>query len=143
MWYVLGFEDHVFGQRRPEISGAGEDEGKRTMKSRREFLKDAAAGAVLLGSGRRGEAGICRCSTQRGRQIKSCGCARCSLHGTGSQPDEQTRAEPAGQSDGRLYRTRETDGGMEEHRSRNIFAGKTIGLKVNGLGGEGFRRMRR
>ena len=70
----------------------GPAKGKGTMKSRREFLKEAADRRRAAGHiGRRGEAGVRRMLEQRAAAGKSkVVIARdASLHGAGAQPDEQ------------------------------------------------------
>ena len=107
------------------------------MKDRREFLKSAATGAVLLSSRNRlGLAGML--AQQTGIAKSRVVVARdAALHGAGSQPDEKRvldlldRALTA-------YFGREKP--MEAWKSigfPNIVKNRVIGLKVNGLGGRG------
>jgi len=110
------------------------------MKSRREFLKEAATGAVLLGSSAAAEklafAGMLE---QRVAAAKSkVVIARdASLHGAGAQPDEQGVLNLL---DKAMAAYTGRDKPLEAWKSiipADILAGKTIGLKVNGLGGRG------
>lgn len=117
-----------------------ENEGKRTMNSRREFLKDAATGAVLLGStAAAGKMAIASMLEQQHAAGKSkVVVARdASLHGAGAQPDEQRVLNLL---DKAMAAYTGRDKPIEAWKSivpAGILAGKTIGLKVNGLGGRG------
>jgi len=111
------------------------------MKDRREFLKSAASGAVLLGSqSKLGLAGILaqHAEIAKSRVVVARDAA---LHGTGSQPDEKRVLDL-------LDRAIASYAGREKPLEKPIDAwkrilppeilqGKVIGLKVNGLGGRG------
>ncbi len=107
------------------------------MKDRREFLKDAATGAVLLGS--RSKLGLAAILGQRAAagQSKVVVATDAALHSTGSQPDEKIvlalldRAMAA-------YTGREKPvEAWKRILPQNDLASKVIGLKGNGLGGRG------
>jgi len=103
------------------------------MKDRRQFLKEAATGAVLMSSGGRlGMAAMLGETAQAGKS-KVVIARDPSLHGTAAQPDEQKvqnlldRAITA-------YTGRAKP--MEAWKSI-VPMDKVIGLKVNGLGSKG------
>lgn len=103
------------------------------MKSRREFLQDAAAGAVLIGAQSRlgwtKELGQ-RATGARSRVVVA---RDAGLRMQGSQPDEQGVLAL-------LDKAMATYTGREkpvEAWQRIVPRGKVIGLKVNGLGGRG------
>ena len=114
------------------------------MKSRREFLKDAATGAMVLGSAvateRLAFAGMLG---QGAGQHAGAGKSKvviardASLHGAGTQPDEQRVLNLLDKAMA-AYTGREKP--VEAWKSvipAKIRAGGVIGLKVNGLGGRG------
>ena len=110
------------------------------MKSRREFLRDAATGAVLLGTSAAadglGLAGMLekRAQTGKSRVVVARDAA---LHATGAQPDEK-RVLALLDKAMAAYTGREQP--VEAWRRivpPDILNGKVIGLKVNGLGGRG------
>ncbi len=110
------------------------------MKSRREFLKEAATGAVLLGSSAAADklalAGVLKQHAAAGKS-KVVIARDASLHGAGTQPDEQHVLNLLDKAMA-AYTGREKP--MEAWKSvipANILAGGVIGLKVNGLGGRG------
>jgi uncharacterized protein (DUF362 family) len=110
------------------------------MKSRREFLKEAATGVVLLGSSAAAEklafAGMLEQRVAAGKS-KVVIARDASLHGTGAQPDEQRVLNLL---DKAMAAYTGRDKSLEAWKSiipADILAGKTIGLKVNGLGGRG------
>jgi uncharacterized protein (DUF362 family) len=107
------------------------------MKDRREFLKSAATGAVLLGSqGRMGLAGML--AGQAGVGMSRVVVARdAALHGAGSQLDEKRVLDLLDRAM-TSYFGRATP--MEAWKSigfPNVVKNRVIGLKVNGLGGRG------
>lgn len=110
------------------------------MKSRREFLKEAATGAVLLGSSAAAEklafAGMLEQRVAAGKS-KVVIARDASLHGTGAQLDEQRVLNLL---DKAMAAYTGRDKPLEAWKCiipADILAGKTIGLKVNGLGGRG------
>jgi len=103
------------------------------MTSRRDFLKEAATGAVILGSqSKLGIAGMLDHHTESGKS-KVVVARDPQLHGTGTQPDEKRvlalldRAIAA-------YTGRQN---LVEAWKHIVGPGKVIGLKTNGLGGKG------
>ncbi len=105
------------------------------MKSRREFLKEAATGAVLLGTSAAAEK-LAFAGTTVGKS-KVVIARDASLHGAGAQPDEQRVLNLL---DKAMAAFTGRDKPLEAWKSiipADILAGKTIGLKVNGLGGRG------
>ncbi len=106
-----------------------------TMKSRREFLKDAATGAVLLSTASAAER-LALASAQAGKS-KVVIARDASLQGTSAQPDEQKVLNLLDKAMA-AYTGRQNP--VEAWKSvipAHILAGQTIGLKVNGLGGRG------
>jgi uncharacterized protein (DUF362 family) len=107
------------------------------MKDRREFLKSAATGAVLLGSqSKLGLAGMLAQHAQTGKS-RVVVARDAALHGTGSQLDEQ-RVLALLDKAMASYTGREKP--LEAWRHvipANVLRGGVIGLKVNGLGGRG------
>jgi uncharacterized protein (DUF362 family) len=104
------------------------------MKSRREFLKEAAAGAVLLGTSAAAEKMAIAAAAGKSKVVVA---RDASLHGSGTQPDEQRVLNLLDKAMA-AYTGREKP--VEAWKSiipASILAGKTIGLKVNGLGGRG------
>ena len=103
------------------------------MESRRDFLKTAATGALVLGS--QSKLGLAAALDQHAQTGKSkVVLARdAALHGTGAQPDEK-RVQDL------LDRAIATYTGRDhpvEAWKRIVPVDKVIGLKVNGLGGKG------
>lgn len=103
------------------------------MESRRDFLKSAATGAVLLGT--QSKLGLAAALDQHAQAGKSrVVVARdAALHGTGGQPDEKRVLEL-------LDRAMASYTGRDhpvEAWKRIVPVDKVIGLKVNGLGGKG------
>ncbi|MFP5208935.1 MAG: DUF362 domain-containing protein [Acidobacteriota bacterium] len=110
------------------------------MKSRREFLKDAAAGAVALGASVAADGlGLAGKQNERTPAGKSrVVVARdAALHGAGGQPDEK-RVLALLDKAMAAYTGREHLVEAWKHViPAEILSGKVIGLKVNGLGGRG------
>lgn len=109
------------------------------MKSRRDFLKDAAAGAVLLGSSATADKlALAAVNTHAANGKSKVVVARdATLHGTSTQPDEQKVMNLLDKAMA-AYTGREKP--LEAWKSivpANVLAGKVIGLKVNGLGTKG------
>lgn len=103
------------------------------MKSRREFLKSAATGAVLLGTQRaHGLASSLDQHAELGRS-KVVVARDPDLHGTGAQPDEK---RVLALLDRAIARYTGHDNPAVAWK-RIVPVGKVIGLKVNGLGGKG------
>lgn len=111
------------------------------MKSRREFLKEAATGAVLLGS--RGAFGLARPLVgERGEQHATAAKAKVviardsALHGGTAQPDEQ-RVQALLDRAMASYSGRDPQDAWKHIVAMGQAQGKVIGLKTNGLGGKG------
>ncbi|MGD0739023.1 MAG: twin-arginine translocation signal domain-containing protein, partial [Terracidiphilus sp.] len=105
------------------------------MKSRREFLKEAAAGAVLLGSTAAAERLAFAGATAGKSKVVIARDA--SLHDTGAQPDEQRVLHLLDKAMAAYTGRQNPVDAWKSIIPANILAGKTIGLKVNGLGGRG------
>ncbi len=110
------------------------------MKSRREFLKDAAASAVVLGSSAAADklalAGRLDKHAANGKS-KVVVARDAALHGTGAQPDEQRVMDLL---DKAMATYTGRDKPLEAWKRivpANVLADKVIGLKVNGLGSKG------
>jgi uncharacterized protein (DUF362 family) len=103
------------------------------MKNRREFLKDAAAGAVLLGASAAAEKLALAATGVKSKVVVA---RDASLHGAGAQPDEQKVLDLLDKAMA-AYTGREKLDAWKRVIPASILAGKTIGLKVNGLGGRG------
>ena len=110
------------------------------MKSRREFLKEAATGVVLLGSSAAADklalAGVLK-EHAAAAKSKVVIARDASLHGAGTQPDEQRVLNLL---DKAMSAYTGSEKPMEVWKSvipASILAGGVIGLKVNGLGGRG------
>ena len=102
------------------------------MKDRRQFLKEAAAGAMIISSGGLGMAGL-DAEMEHTRKSKVVIARDPALHGTGTQPDEKRVLDLL-------------DRAMAAHTGHDrpvqawksvVPMDKVIGLKVNGLGGRG------
>jgi len=110
------------------------------MKSRRDFLKDAAAGAVLLGSSAAADKlalGAALNTHAANGKSKVVVARDAALHGTSTQPDVQ---KVMNLLDKAMAAYTGRDKPLEAWKSivpANVLAGKVIGLKVNGLGGKG------
>ena len=109
------------------------------MKSRREFLKEAATGAMLLGSqSALGLAGSLSGADEHTATAKSkVVLARDpALHGQGTQPDEQRLLNllDHGMT---AYTGRDPHDAWKHFIAMGQAQDKVIGLKVNGLGGKG------
>ena len=112
------------------------------MKSRREFLKEAATGAVLLGSqSTMGLAAAFGQHAENRRQetgkSKVVVARDAGLHGTSSLPDEQRVLDLLDKAMA-AYTGRENPvDAWKRVVPANILGSQVIGLKVNGLGGRG------
>ena len=113
------------------------------MKSRREFLKEAATSAVLLGSSAAADklarAGMLdtHAAPSTARKSKVVIARDAALHGAGAHPDEQRVLNLLDKAMA-AYTGREKP--VEAWKSAipaKILNGGVIGLKVNGLGGRG------
>jgi uncharacterized protein (DUF362 family) len=103
------------------------------MKSRREFLKTAATGAMLLGTqSKLGLAGSLDQHAESGKS-KVVVARDADLHGTGAQLDEKRVLALLDRAIA-SYTGHDTP---EVAWKRIVPVGKAIGLKVNGLGGRG------
>ena len=103
------------------------------MKDRREFLKSAATGAVLLGTqSKLGLAGMLNQHAESGKS-KVVIARDASLHGQGTQPDEKHVLDLL---DRAITAYTGHDHPVEAWK-RIVPQGKVIGLKTNGLGGRG------
>jgi uncharacterized protein (DUF362 family) len=104
-----------------------------SMKSRREFLKTAATGAMLLGSqGARGLTGSLDQHAESGKS-KVVVARDAGLLGTGAQLDEKRVLALLD----RAIASYSGHNNPEVAWKRIVPVGKVIGLKVNGLGGRG------
>lgn len=105
------------------------------MKSRREFLKGAATGAVLLGTASAAEK-LVLAGAPVGKS-KVVVARDASLHVAGAEPDEQ-KVQNLLDKAMAVYTGREKPvSAWKSVIPANILAGQTVGLKVNGLGGRG------
>lgn len=103
------------------------------MKSRRDFLKSAATGAVLLGAqSKLGLAGMLDPHTEPGKS-KVVVARDPALHGAGAQPDEKRVLDLL---DRAIAAYTGHDKPVESWK-RIVPVGNVIGLKTNGLGGKG------
>jgi uncharacterized protein (DUF362 family) len=103
------------------------------MKNRRDFLKDAAAGAVLLSStSKLGVAAALDQHTESGKS-KVVVARDAALHGSNGQLDEKRVADLL---DRAIASYTGRDKPIEAWK-RIVPVGKVIGLKINGLGGKG------
>ena len=103
------------------------------MENRRDFLKTAAAGAVLLGSNSKlGLAAPMGQHTEKGKS-KVVVARDPALHGSAAQPDEKRVLDLL---DRAMVSYTGRDKPIEAWK-HIVPAGKVIGLKVNGLGGKG------
>ncbi len=101
------------------------------MKNRRDFLKTAAAGAVILGS--QSKLGVAAALDQHAGKSKVVVARDAALHGSSGQLDEK-RVQAL------LDRAIATYTGHDkpvDAWKRIVPVGKVIGIKVNGLGGKG------
>ena len=105
------------------------------MKSRREFLKEAATGAMLLGTASAAER-LALASSQAGKS-KVVIARDASLHGTSAQPDEQKVLNLLDKAMAAYTGRQKPVEAWKSIIPAHILAGQTIGLKVNGLGGRG------
>jgi len=104
------------------------------MKSRREFLKEAATGAVLLGTSAAAEKLAFAAPAGKSKVVIA---RDASLHGTAAQPDEQKVLNLLDKAMAAYTGRQKPIEAWKSIIPADILAGKTIGLKVNGLGGRG------
>lgn len=104
------------------------------MKSRREFLKEAATGAVLLGSTAAAEKLAFAAPAGKSKVVIA---RDASLHGAGAQPDEQRVLDLLDKAMAAYTGRQKPAEAWKSVIPVNILAGRVIGLKVNGLGGRG------
>jgi len=104
------------------------------MKSRREFLKEAATGAVLLSASTAAEKLAFAAPAGKSKVVIA---RDASLHGTGTQPDEQRVLNLLDKAMAAYTGRQKPVEAWKSIIPADILAGKTIGLKVNGLGGRG------
>lgn len=104
------------------------------MKSRREFLKDAATGAVLLSTAAAAEKLAVAAPAAKSKVVIA---RDPSLHGAGAQPDEQKVMNLLDKAMAAYTGREKPVEAWKRVIPARILAGQTIGLKVNGLGGRG------
>lgn len=110
------------------------------MKDRREFLKSAATGAMLLGSSAAADGlGLAGMLAQSGGNGKSrVVVARdAALHGTGSQLDEKRVLEVLDRALTSYFGRTKPMEAWKLIGFPNVAKNRVIGIKVNGLGGRG------
>jgi uncharacterized protein (DUF362 family) len=110
------------------------------MKNRREFLKEAAAGAVLLGSSAAADKLALAASLNSnavGGKSKVVVARDAAAHGTGTQPDEQRVLDLLDKAMAAYTGREKPVEAWKRVLPANILSGQVIGLKVNGLGGRG------
>jgi uncharacterized protein (DUF362 family) len=113
------------------------------MKNRREFLKEAVTGAVLLGSAAAAEkltlAGVLdqHANPHAAGKSKVVIARDASLHGTSAQPDEQRVLDLLDKAMAAYTGREKAAEAWKSLIPAKILAGGVIGLKVNGLGGRG------
>jgi uncharacterized protein (DUF362 family) len=107
------------------------------MKSRRDFLKDAAASAVVLGSSAAAEKLAFAATHDANGKSKVVVARDASLHGTDAQPDEQKVLNLLDKAMAAYTGRDEPLKAWKSMVPKNILDGKVIGLKVNGLGSKG------
>jgi uncharacterized protein (DUF362 family) len=111
------------------------------MKSRREFLKEAATGAVLLGSSAAAEklalaAAVVDSHAANGKS-KVVIARDATLHGASTQPDEQKVLDLLDKAMAAYTGREKPVEAWKKIVPANVLDGKVIGLKVNGLGTKG------
>jgi uncharacterized protein (DUF362 family) len=107
------------------------------MKDRREFLKSAATGVVLLGSqSRLGMAGVLAQPAEIGKS-RVVVARDAALHGAGSQLDEKRVLALLDRAMASYTGREKPLEAWKKVIPPNILKDKVIGLKVNGLGGRG------
>ncbi|MGA7110719.1 MAG: DUF362 domain-containing protein [Terracidiphilus sp.] len=107
------------------------------MKSRRDFLKEAATGAVLLGTtNAMGMANTLEAHPRAGKS-KIVLARDSALHGTSAQPDEKRVGELLDRAIAAYTGSRNTMAAWKHIVAQGRAEGKVIGLKTNGLGGKG------
>lgn len=104
------------------------------MKSRREFLKDAATSAVLLSTAAAAEKLAVAAPAAKSKVVIA---RDPSLHGAGAQPDEQKVMNLLDKAMAAYTGREKPVEAWKRVIPAKILAGQTIGLKVNGLGGRG------
>ena len=114
------------------------------MKSRREFLKEAATGAVLAGTAAAADklalAGMLdhhvsdRAEAGKSKVVIA---RDASLHGAGTQPDEQRALNLLDKAMAAYTGRQKPVDAWKSVIPAKVLAGGVIGLKVNGLGGRG------
>lgn len=104
------------------------------MKSRREFLKRAATGAVLLSTAVAAEKLVVAAPSAKSKVVIA---RDPSLHGAGAQPDEQRVMNLLDKAMAAYTGREKPIEAWKKVIPAKILAGQTIGLKVNGLGGRG------
>lgn len=107
------------------------------MKSRREFLKEAATGAVLLGSSAAVEKLALAAPEPEAGKSKVLIARDPQLHGAGTQPDEQRVLDLLDKAMAAYTGRQKPVEAWKSIIPADVLAGKVIGLKVNGLGGRG------
>jgi uncharacterized protein (DUF362 family) len=108
-----------------------------SMKDRREFLKSAATGAVLLSSqSTLGFAGMLAQHAEAGKS-RVVVARDAGLHGTGSQPDEKRLLELLDRAMTSYTGHAKPMDAWKSIAAPHILKSGAIGLKVNGLGGRG------
>jgi uncharacterized protein (DUF362 family) len=107
------------------------------MKDRREFLKTAATGAVLLGS--QGKLGLAGMLAQSGDSGKSrVVVARdAAIHGTGAQLDESRVLALLDRAVTSYFGRQKPMEAWNLIGFPNVHKNRVVGIKVNGLGGRG------
>lgn len=104
------------------------------MKSRREFLKEAAAGAAILGAAAAAEKLALAAPAGKSTVVVA---RDASLHGAGALPDEQKVLDLLDKAMAAYTGREKPVAAWKSVIPAGVRAGKTIGLKVNGLGGRG------
>lgn len=107
------------------------------MTSRREFLKEAATGAVLLGSQTPlAFAGLLDAHAEPGKS-RVVVARDAALHGAGSQPDSQRVGALLDRAIASYTGVQEPMAAWKRIVAQGHAEGKVVGIKVNGLGGKG------
>ena len=115
-----------------------QEKARETMKSRREFLKDATASAVLLGSSAVAEklalaAAVVDSHAANGKS-KVVIARDATLHGASAQPDEQKVLNLLDKAMAAYTGREKPVEAWKKIVPADVLDGKVIGLKVNGLG---------
>ncbi len=107
------------------------------MKNRREFLKSAATGAVLLGAeSGLGLAGMLAQNGESGRS-RVVVARDAGLHGTGSQWDESRVLALLDRALASYFGRQKPMEAWKSIGFPNVLKNRVVGIKVNGLGGRG------